>query len=144
MRRLICVFVVRIWHKTHFLMARLICCGCSLECDSNEYPQYLSHKNICHVFSLESHRQYMENSLNYHQIPTLISSTDKLKLYLGKNTGFLANRSFNSSVTESSLLTYFSTYSDHRSTSTGSSDGSCSVSNNSIVSRHSCLNCKQW
>ena len=25
MRRLICAFVVRIWHKTHFLMARLIC-----------------------------------------------------------------------------------------------------------------------
>ena len=25
MRRLICAFVVRIWHKTHFLMARLSC-----------------------------------------------------------------------------------------------------------------------
>ena len=25
MRRLICTFVVRIWHKTHFFMARLIC-----------------------------------------------------------------------------------------------------------------------
>ena len=30
MRRLICAFVVRIWHKTHFLMARLICKRASL------------------------------------------------------------------------------------------------------------------
>ena len=31
MRRLICAFAVRIWHKIHFLMAWLICCRYSIE-----------------------------------------------------------------------------------------------------------------
>ena len=63
--------------------------------------------------------------------------------YLGKNTGFLASWSFKSSDTVSSLATYFSTYADHLSTSTGSSDCSCSVSNNSNVSLQSRLNWKK-
>ena len=63
--------------------------------------------------------------------------------YLGKKTGFRDNMSLSSSVTVSSLLTYFSTYSLHRSTSTGSSTASWSVSSNSIVNLHSFLNC-EW
>ena len=78
----------------------------------------------------------------FSETTLLVSSQVGSFHYLCRNTGFLASISFNSSVTESSLLTYFSTYSDHLSTSTGSSEGSCSVSSSSIVSRHSCLYCK--
>lgn len=59
--------------------------------------------------------------------------------HLGKNTGFRVSCCFSSSVIFVSLAMYFSTYSDHFSTSTGSSEFSVSVSSNSNVNLLSAL-----
>ena len=71
MCRLICAFVVRIWHKTHFLMAWLISCSKNaLELprgDSNRVP-------ATYVF-MENWRKL---SFNYYQIPFLSSTVNVL------------------------------------------------------------------
>ena len=67
------------------------------------------------------------------------STSEFIIIYLGKKTGFRVNCSFNSSVIFVSFAMYFSTYSDHFSTSTGSSEFSVSVSNSSKESLLSAL-----
>ena len=106
MRRLICTFVVRIWHKTHFLMAQLICIHVltkSTNCTNfqlNSYMPYLTlwdkiSQNLVHL-EANSHKIF-QITQNFQTILQHILWRNKHKShfvvfiasFLHSNKGFL-------------------------------------------------------